>query len=371
MRRNPCVFALIFLCAATAVAQTSDDPAKFRRGEWRSQDVPDGYFVKTVGRYQLQSNCKPELVETIGKHMNAMFKVYSKHFPSTKTPKFNLVIKLFADRTLFRKYGAPPGAGGYYSPNDKEMVGYNTGKVDGEMTSDKGTTGEKKGGFARLRERFTIDTLGVFSHEGWHQYFHWSCGSQVAFPAWADEGIGEYYYPAWMKGEALVMGAPNDYRLPTIQAAIARNAHIPLREIAHYEQSDYYQKADLCYAEGWSWVHFLFEHPNWAQKNYVTKFVAVFKDQHSIGKAMDIVFKGVDWDAMEKDWKAWVMAIPPVSEDGELFEVSDATIARTKKYQAELPENVRKAVLEVASRRKSESNSAATNSKSGSPKSGN
>ena len=30
------------------------------------------------------------------------------------------------------------------------------------------------------------EIIGVFAHEGWHQYFHWYCTSKIEFPSWCD-----------------------------------------------------------------------------------------------------------------------------------------------------------------------------------------
>jgi hypothetical protein len=355
---------LILAIAGGAAAQEGG----FRHGEWRSQDVPDGYAATTHGRYQMQSNCSPDVVKRVGRHMNAMFKAYSKSFPSQKTPKFGLVIKLFADVKQFYKFGASPGVGGFYSPIHKEMVGYYTGKMDGELAREQTTGAEKNrwsDAFERLRAESTLDTLGVFSHEGWHQYYHWSCGSQVEFPSWSDEGIGEYFYPAWMKGEQLVLGAPNDYRLESIQEAIAQNQHVKLAKLVTYEQRDYYSNPDTCYAEGWSLVHFFFEHPDYAPKNIMPRYVATFRDQHSIEKTNAIAFAGFDWEAIEKEWINWVMAMPPAmnladlvanetdeATRAEMAVVLDAQAARVKKHQALLSEKARKALNDCIARRK-------------------
>lgn len=324
-----------------------------RRGDWRPQDVPKGYAVADIGKYHLQSDCDPVVVQRVGKQLNAMFRIYSRLFPASKTPKGEMVVKLFKNRQGFLDYGAPPGAGGYFSPTDKEMVGFNTGKVGGTSTQAGVTGGAEESSFARRwRDRFMMDTIGVFNHEGWHQYFHWSCGSQIPFPAWADEGIGEYFYPSYAEGGEMVLGAPNDYRLATIQSAVRRGKHVPLEELVRYEQAEYYRNPGLCYAEGWSFVHFLFEHPHYAKDRFVTRFVKIFRDEHSIAKTNKQVFGRLKWSDVEEDWKKWVLAIPPAPDSDDEFEIESYSADASKKVYDTLPADVQRALDGVIAKRR-------------------
>ena len=340
----------------TAAAQDDVDIRDLRRGKWRPQDIPDGFTVTKAGRYRLQSNCDTKTMKVVGRHMQQMFRVYSKHFPPKKTPTDKLTIKIFKNRKEFLRYGAPPSAAGYYSPREKEMVGYHTGKVGGEMTRSQ--TGD---GMPKWREAMTMDLIGVFSHEGWHQFFHWSCGSQIPFPAWCDEGIGDYYYTAWIDGKKVVLGAINEPRLAMIQSAIRRDRHVPLGELVRYEQRDYYANAALCYAEGWSLVHFFFHHPDYKKKKYVRRFVKVFSDQHSIAKTNKQVFgKKFKWDKVEDDWKKWVLALPTVDVESlrgraELDPGTERLIkaaGRAQRAYEKLPPHVQQAIDDVVGRRR-------------------
>lgn len=280
-----------------------------KKGAWRSRaDMPAGWHVTKSGRYVFQSNAPKERIKRIAKHLNAAYRLYNKTFPTGRTPKKPFVVKVFKDRQGFLDYGAPPGAGAYYSWRDKEMVGYDTGKLDGELTAG-GTTGQGNVVQRALRSKRTMDTLGVFAHEGWHQYFHFMCASKVDFPSWCDEGIGEYFYTARFRGKKLELGAPNDYRLGTIRNAIKRNKHIPLKDLVTFNQARYYRVAGLAYAEGWSFVHFLMEHPAYKKKRYLKRYMKTFVSEHSIDEAVERVFGRMNWEKTEKDWKAWVMGL--------------------------------------------------------------
>ena len=301
----------LFATLCSGVRAQDVDFKKIKRGRWKPQHVAKGFFMKRYGKYQFQSNWDKAVVKRLATHMNLMFKVYRKFSPPKKTPTDLLVIKLFKARKDFIAYGASPGAAAYYSLRNKEMVGYNTGKVGGESTIPV-ATGEKKSLRSRLREAYSMDVLGVFSHEGWHQYFHWTCGSIIPFPSWLDEGIGDYFYTVYVgPDKKIVQGAPMDRRLRTIQSAIRRNKHVPLEKMVHFEQRQYYRNAGQNYAQGWSMVHFFMEHPHYKKKKVIQTFVKVFIDQHSIKRTVPRVFpRKTKWARLEQDWKDWIAAIP-------------------------------------------------------------
>lgn len=321
MRKSLIPAVFLFLAAAPCAQEFA--PNGIKKGPWRDKDVPAGWKLTTIGRYEFQSNAPEEKVKVVAKHMNAMHDLYKKTFPAAKTPGKPFVIKIFKNREEFLAYGAPPGAGAYYSWGDKEMVGFDTGKLDGKLDEkEPGTTGQKKINpiLDALRKTHTMDLLGVIAHEGWHQYFHWWCTSKVPFPSWCDEGIGEYFYTARVRGGKTVCGEPNDYRLGTIKGAIKANKHIPLKDLVTFDQRAYYARAGLCYAEGWSLVHFFLEHPEYKKQRYLTRFVTVFVDQHAIQEAVEQVFGKMDWEKTEKDWKEWVLA----QKGGETEELEKA-----------------------------------------------
>jgi hypothetical protein len=307
------ILAIAMLAAPTLLGQGVGRNG-IKKGEWKDRtDIPEGFFVYERGRYVFQSNAPKERIEQLAKHLNEAYRLYEKSFPTGRTPGKPFVVKVFKDRKQFIEYGAPPSAGAYYSWGDKEMVGYDTGKVDGEMVGTGGTTGKSdpvKSAADAIRAQHTMDLLGVFAHEGWHQYFHFICASKVDFPSWCDEGIGEYFYTARFRGRKMEVGAPNDYRLGTIRAAIKSKKTIPLKDLVTYNQAAYYRVAGLAYAQGWSFVHFLMEHPDYKKHRHLQKFLNIFIDQHSIQEAVDEVFRKFDWEKVEKDWSEWVLALP-------------------------------------------------------------
>jgi len=293
-----------------------------KKGSWRSaKDIPQGWHVMKSGRYVFQSNVAKDRVKKVAKHLNAAYRLYEKTFRSGRTPKKPFVVKIFKNRKEFIAYGAPQGAGAYYSWHDKEMVGYDTGKLDGVVETE---TTKPAGLIERMMAKNKMDLLGVFAHEGWHQYFHFICASKVDFPSWCDEGIGEYFYSMRVRDGKYVLGAPNDYRLSTIKRHIKRNSFIPLQELVTLNQREYYGKASLAYAQGWSLVHFFLEHPTYKKKRYLKRFVKAFISDHSIDKAVTRVFTRMNWEKTTEEWKAWVKAMKLPAGEGDDEESEEA-----------------------------------------------
>ncbi len=362
---KPLSIPLLLLTLTVLTSAQGTAPNGLRRGKWRPQDVPDSYQVVKVGRYDIQTNCTADVATQVGKHMTAMFKLYKKSFPTTKTPTDRLYVKLFKSRKGFRAYGAPGGAAAYYSKRDKEMVGYFTGKLDGKLNS--GTTG-KESLSSRMRSHYTMDTLGVFSHEGWHQYYHWACGSEIPFPSWSDEGIGEYFYSCYLnEKKKLVVGAPCDTRLSTIQRAIRAKKFVPLNELVLFDQRRYYAQANLCYAQGWSLCHFFMEHPDYKKKRFLQRYVKIFTDQHSIKKAAQRTFKKMNWKKVEADWKAWILAMTPIPNP--LSQFDDRLNSKKAAIEAReaLPKKVAEALDECLARRRQRDNGGKSKSSANRP----
>jgi len=350
---KPFLFLLLALLLPGSASAQKLDFRHMKRGRWKPQHVPRGFFAKRYKRYQFQSDWDKQVVLSLARHMNRMFKVYWKFAPPKKTPTDLLVVKLFKNRREFLAYGSPPGAAAYYSPRDREMVGYNTGMVAGRSTIPA-ATGQGLHLRRRMRRASSMDVLGVFSHEGWHQYFHWACGSKIPFPAWLDEGIGDFFYTAYPdKSGKIVLGAPMDGRLRTIQAAIRAKRSVPLEKMVHFEQRDYYRNAGQNYAQGWSMVHFFMEHPRYKKARLAQHFVKIFVDQHSIKKTVARVFpKHTHWDRLEHDWKNWVLATPlEINPDDPRVAAAMKANREARKVFEKLPANVQQALKTCVDKR--------------------
>lgn len=312
------VTAAILLVPTLAQAQSgsTQDLRKIKKGRWPSNYKPKGWVRIKTRHYEVQSQAGIEKARRLGAHMEEMMKVYKKRFRPGKSFTKKSTIKLLKSRGAFRAYGAPAAAGAYYSPGDREMVCYDTGKwmdeekVRGPSTGKETELAEMA---RRARERYKMDILGAAAHEGWHQYFHWLVVSLVQLPSWINEGMGDYFYtarPRKVKGKNKMvaeLGRLNGLRLPVIQRAVKSNRHVPLRELLQYSQRQYYSNASVCYAEGWSLCQFMFHGGNKKYARVINKFVKLVMNDTNMPVVTKKAFKGIDLDQLEADWKAWVL----------------------------------------------------------------
>jgi hypothetical protein len=157
-----------------------------------------------------------------------------------------------------------------------------------------------------------MDTAGILSHEGWHQYFHNYTVSWVEMPSWLDEGVGDYFFMARRDEQAggdrsYRLGDLNHYRLRVVQRAMIDGTTVSFRTLQSFAQRDYYSNASVYYAQGWSMVQFLMHHQDPDFRELIPKLIKDFKDTKNFQKSTDKVFKKVDLDALDRDWIAWVL----------------------------------------------------------------
>ena len=328
----PLRLVAISTLAAAAVAQRHGGPV--HPGPWPTKDmIPPGWVVYESPNYQVQSECGTEKAKRLADHMEVMNKLYRRMFNPEKEGAKRQAIKLFKDAKEFHAYGAPGGAAAYFSPSDREMVCYDTGKwmddkpkapVTGESADPDDPVAKLKselqGRLERLRDMWKMDLLGCAAHEGWHQYFHWYVGSWVELPSWINEGMGDYFYtavPKQAKGQQLPaeLGRQNAIRLMDAKQALDRNAFVPAPQLIKYSQQQYYANAGICYAEGWALCQFLMHSGNPKYAKVVQTFIRVVRDDTNMPHVTEKAFKGIDLEQLDKDWRAWLKAQPLPEEE--------------------------------------------------------
>src|SRR6185436_17843094 len=117
----------------------------------------------------------------------------------------------------------------------------------------------------------------------------------------------------WNKGHTKFSIGINDWRIATIWKAVKENKHVGLDKIFRFEQMQYYNQAQLCYAEGWAINYFFQQSPIAKSKGYSqipAKMLEALKSGGDWEKATDKAFAGYDLKKMEDEWKAFVLALP-------------------------------------------------------------
>ncbi len=332
MQTGAAMSAAALLPLALLLLQPQEREKDLRRGKWKPRDCPPGWTLQETRSYQVQSELSPETTALITDHLEGMMKSYETFRPFNK-PRDKYILKVFASRKHYLDYGSPPGSAAYYSQGEKELVCYDTGKIGGKSTRDpkqveeeikKRLETEKPPDDApawrkeawpilqQLRTRLSHDLLGVLSHEGWHQYFHHYIVSQVGFPSWLDEGLGDFFYrasPDVPNAEAFRNVPPLDVRFPALRLGLLSGKTATWKDILDFTQEKYYADAQTFYAQGWSMTHYLLTHPDPKVRAIIPNYLVVFKDKHRMDLSNAAAFRGHDIEKLEAGWKEYVASL--------------------------------------------------------------
>ncbi len=274
----------------------------------RGVQVSDWKVYRTKN-YRVEYATRDDYAKQVGDQMEKIMNLYRTILPSSKEIPV-CRIKLFDTEEDFQYYGQAPGAAAYWSPAQEEICAYRfTGKElkldsDEKMTIAEGRNPEE-------------ETFHVMYHEGYHQYmfFYMGRGRNIYVPSWLNEGMGDYFFGGtWVKkgGKVSLELQANWWRLDTIHTAVKENKHVPLERIFRYTQQQYYSDAGLCYAEGWAICYFFLTSEVAKKKGYdriLLKMLHELKTSGNWEKATDVSFRGVDFAAMESEWKEFVLSL--------------------------------------------------------------
>jgi hypothetical protein len=196
-------------------------------------------------------------------------------------------------------------AGAYYSLQTKNLVGY-----------------------------YDATTMKpFFAHEGMHQFTDLTSKNYRDFPMWFSEGIadcignnevrnGKLYL--CLKGGTIARG-----RLPLIQDALKAGKAYPLDKLLALKPKEFMDNAALCYAQSWSFCHFLITYPDMEDRNQQVpsgkfrKNLAIYYERIRLGgsshrEAWEEAFRGIPVDALEELWKKYVAKFEPARTLGFL-----------------------------------------------------
>ncbi|MHC4607204.1 MAG: hypothetical protein ACYTAF_09790 [Planctomycetota bacterium] len=191
--------------------------------------------------YDLYSNATREQAQELLDHMELVFATYVK-LMKPKNPsaldRQRFRMELHKDKDDYVRGGGPEGSGAYYrsSPN-KKLVGY-----------------------------WNSITMKVYmAHEGMHQFHDMTCANFQSFAFWFQEGIADCIGNHIVKDKKLYMcsmkGVIARGRLATIKKAIGGKKQYSLRKLVMMGRQEFMANAGLCYAQAWSFTHFLMTFP--------------------------------------------------------------------------------------------------------------
>jgi hypothetical protein len=204
------------------------------------------------------------------------------------------VVRVCATEKQYYGYGGSPGTAGYWYDRHEELVLYD----------DQADMGRN---FTWL----------VMNHEAFHQYIYYFYGN-IAPHSWYNEGTGDYFSGFEYKRKKFVEDKPRLRELE-IQQMIRAGEYAPLKDFVRWTKSEYYGSNDLeipgyrCYAQGWSLIWFLRtgdrrKAPGWNDdwNAILDIYLLTLADTGDLDQAVDKAFAGVDWEAFEASWKAYI-----------------------------------------------------------------
>ncbi len=253
----------------------------------------DHYFIKT-------SVDNARFLKELQERIEAIRKVYVARFLPQGEPKELLkkpVLRVTKNFDEYFQYGGPPGSGGYFNSQTEELV------------------------VPCFKEIGLTLTWAILNHEGFHQFIHTFFGD-LSPHSWYNEGTGDYYAGFQYKGhdhweiKPLGAWAGGVDRLSTIREAVRKAEYVPLEDILRYTQQQYYAKAGLCYAQGWSIIYFLMraKDQGWRPWNddwdrilpdYLEKLSETKKLEDAVEFALRNL-KGQKMQEFEDSWKAYM-----------------------------------------------------------------
>jgi hypothetical protein len=91
-----------------------------------------------------------------------------------------------------------------------------------------------------------------------------------------------------------------------VKLAIRRQKYVPIPTLLSYSKRDYYRNASVCYAEGWALCQFLMHHEKKKYRDLIPRFVFFVKNDTNLVAVTKKVFKGIDLDKLDEEWRTWV-----------------------------------------------------------------
>lgn len=277
---------------------------------WKADDTENYIFVFNTKDQKLLAIMKREL--------EAIREEYQKLFPPTAPVSAVSTVRICKSLDDYHSYGGPPRSGGYWNSREEELVFFDYDSLD--------KAGKKKKGKANSRI--------VLYHEAFHQYVYYSTG-ELPPHSWFNEGTGDFFSGASIRGGKVRGIGVNPWRIATIQRGISDGSVQDWDEILRFEQPEFYRpdRRSMCYAQAWSLIYFLREsrdaqrHPQWSRINqlYFDSLKEAYADElskltgepspeakNAAGKAararaVELAFEGVDLRELDEAWRDFIM----------------------------------------------------------------
>ena len=282
--------------------------------EKKKPELPSTYSSK---HYVIKTSATKEQAEDLLEYMELVFDTYLKLLKPddpVATEKARNTILLYKDRQEFMDSGAPRNAGAYYSLQTKNLVGYYD----------------------------SVSMKPFFAHEGMHQFTDLTSRNFRDFPIWFSEGIADCIGNNEVRNKKLYLclkgGTIARMRLGIIQEALKNGKAYKLHDLLTLSRDKFMRDASLCYAQSWSFCHFLITYPEMEDRDSQVpngrfrKNLSIYYERIRLGgssheRAWDEAFRGIPIEGLEDLWKKYVAKFEPARLLGFVGqEISDEEI---------------------------------------------
>jgi hypothetical protein len=156
---------------------------------------------------------------------------FARRYPSAGPPGRIYVFRVCKDVEQYRQYGGPGGSSGYWSPTDREVVGFH------DPVSSR-------------------DSLRTLQGMALLQYLH-VVGAGMAHD-WFGSGLSDCFGWSDVREDGRVLFRPNGRREDQARKMSVARKHAPLREFVRYEHTRFYgPEIQENFARAWSLCWFL------------------------------------------------------------------------------------------------------------------
>jgi hypothetical protein len=230
--------------------------------------------------YVVETDAGQDYAEEILKHAETIYKAYDKVFSGKMKPGEKFPISIFSNAQDYHNYGGPPNTGGFFHPALQRVV------------------------FIKAR------TDGTFTTTLYHELFHQFLASQeVVQPIWFNEGHADFFggYTFDEENNRMLPG-PNQMRVNSIRQAVQQGAVVPLAQLLTMTREEYYEpkRASINYAQGWSFVYFLWMAEGGKYNKYVKNYYGYMKKKKYSLKEMYAKVFASDIGELEASWRSFV-----------------------------------------------------------------
>jgi len=247
---------------------------------WKVIDTPNFVIV--------HHSKSDKLVHKIARDIEAMREVYAREFPPVKPIEAVSIVRVCRTQDEYRKYGGPPGTGGYWNAGNEELVFYDYSETMRSMDAR-----ERRNATRRLSDK---DSLLVLYHEAFHQYIYYAVGNFKPHD-WFNEGHGDYFSGAIIPqyGKKVKRIGPSPWRIHRAKdQAETGKGFIPLAKLLRAERAEFYNRAKIAdyYAAAWSFVYFLRNSDEVAKNDKWAGLIHNYFDNLRVAYAAEIALMG-------------------------------------------------------------------------------